>query len=259
MCLNFLELEMDRMLKIYFVECEELEPTEIRRFPWQRESGLNALFVKISSVFSTRIEPHLISIYSISELGDRIDINSDLELKQMFEEESNLIKLWVARKEALECDSKISISPVAEDFNDMLFEQQTPCDEIETDGFDSRIEFDTSQSSCDTISLLKSQQKISEGLQRAGSESPKMDARFNTTYGKSSITSTFAQIAKDLGACFSQSGTTNQSFTDLPPQFVESLCTLREMGFDVEDPNVLKILRRNNGDLEKTICEVMES
>ena len=254
------------MFKIYFVECEELEPTEIRRFPWQRESGLQELFVKISSVFSARIEPHLISIYSISELGDKIYINSDSELKQLFEEDANLIKLWVARKEELECELKLSTSPVSEDFTDMLFEHQS-CDEIETDCIDSRIEFDTKQSSCDpmrseerTMDLLKSQQKISEGLQRAGSESPKMDARFNTSYGKSSITSTFAQIAKDFGACFSQSNQhSNPSFADLPPKFVESLCTLREMGFDVENPNVLKILRRNNGNLEETISEVMES
>ena len=254
---------MDRMLKIYFVECEELEPTEIRRFQWQRESGLQELFVKISSVFSEHIEPELISIYSISEFGDKIDITSDSELKLLFEEDANLIKLWVAKKEELECVTEVSTSPVGEDFNDMLFEQQVSCDEIETDGYDSRLEFDVCQSNCDTMSLLKSQQKISEGLQRAGSESPKMDARFNTSYGKSSITSTFAQIAKDFGACFTQGGATNQrsnspSFTDLPPQFVESLCTLREMGFDVENPNVLKILRRNDGNLEKTISEVME-
>ena len=42
-------------------------------------------------------------------------------------------------------------------------------------------------------------------------------------------------------------------------QFVASLCTLREMGFDVENTNVLKILRKNNGELERTITEVMDS
>ena len=42
-------------------------------------------------------------------------------------------------------------------------------------------------------------------------------------------------------------------------QFVESLCTLREMGFDVENTNILKILRKNNGELERTITELMDS
>ncbi|KAI6656395.1 hypothetical protein LOD99_1194 [Oopsacas minuta] len=258
---------MSVILKVYYVESDELEPTEIRRFLWQL-SGLKELLEKISNIFSVQLEPELITLYNTGVSGEKLYLKSDLDLETVFEQapRQSTLKLWVTRNEPLECEPKVISSSIREDYVTQSSE------EIESDFLGSRNEFDSLQTSSSipkpeptnefgTIDLIKSQKKISEGLLRADSESSKLDARFNTSYGKSSFSSTFAQIAKDFGACFSPcgSGQTTPSFTDLPPQFVESLCTLREMGFDVENPNVLKILRRNNGELEQTLTEVMDS
>ena len=258
---------MSTTLKVYFVESHELEPTEIRRFIWQFSSSLNELLHTISSVFSTKLVPELTAIYVTEENGDRSYIKSDFELKRVFEQDPNqsIVKLWVTRIEPFECvPSLFEADSIDPQFGTELTDFGTD----ESDSLCPQMECDSLQMDSDmcnmeptigtgTLNMMKSQQKISEGLQRADSETP--DVRFNTSYGKTSFASIFTKIAKDFGCWATTPDQKNSAPLDLPPQFVESLCAMREMGFDVENTNVLKILRKNNGELERTIIEITDS
>ena len=246
-------------LKVYFVESEELEPTEIRRFTWRDGSSFEELLFKISNVFSTKLEPELTTIYTAGEDGDRAVIQSDLELKRALQQvpSQSVFKLWVTRIEQLECAPEYDSNDL--EFGTKEIENDSLWGQMECDGLqvDSGVQDTEPTIGTGTMSMLKSQQKISEGLQRMNSDTP--DARFNTSYGKSGFAAIFSQIAKEIGCWATTSDQKNAAPPELPPQFVESLCTLREMGFDVENTNILKILRKNNGELEKTITEVTEA
>ena len=253
---------MSTTLKVYFVESEELEPTEIRRFMWELSSSLRELLCKISSVFSTKLVPELTAVHIIGENGDRTNIESDFELKRVFQLAPNqsIVKLWVTRVEQLECEPSFVET---DSWGLELGTDEAPTDclypQVECDGLqmDSEVLNMEPTTETETKDMMKSQQKIYEGLQRVDSD--ESDARFHTSYGKSGFASIFSQIAKDIGCWATSPGQKNSAPPDLPPQFVESLCTLREMGFDVENTNILKILRKNNGELERTITEVMDS
>ena len=268
---------MSFTMKVFFTEREENEPSEIRRFQWQLSSNLEQLKVKLSNVLSVKLEPELISISGRGVDGKNMKIESDSDLFRVYGRTSSqsTVKLWATMLETEECVAKnrprietdrseqLVADGMCENYEDLQFESRDcefdapvcKTEELYTDLW-PKIETETLLTSPNSI---QSEKKLVIETDYPAPEpneldSPQLDARFCTSYGKNAMFANAMRLMKD---CFSTVSAPEP--TDLSPQFVESLCTLREMGFDVENPNVLKILRRNNGNLDKTIEEVLNS